>query len=175
MQVDHCPQQSMADRDARLTSRNAIGIVLLGMMLSACARTLPAEVTQSFEMAFSRNDLPGCMALFADDAQILPEHGEVIIGKPGIESFLKNQMTPVVSFNTVSTMTLVRGDIGIDQGQFKVRDVRHGADIELGKYIHIWKKIKGDWKLYRIIYNTDVAPRGEVSVGDPVPEEGYPN
>jgi hypothetical protein len=45
--------------------------------------------------------------------------------------------------------------------------LRRGVDIELGKYLHVWRNVNGDWKLYRIIYNTDVAPRAEVSVTQP--------
>lgn len=127
-------------------------------------RELPDDVLHSFEVAFTRDDIDACMALFADDAQILPEHGEVIKDRTGIENYLKNQMTPVVTFNTIADMSLVRGDIAIEQGHFKVRDVRVGNDIEWGKYIHIWKKVRGNWKLYRVMYNTDVAERMAVSV-----------
>ena len=140
--------------------------ISLCLPLAGCSRQqeLPNDVLHSFELAFTRDDIDACMALFADDAQILPEHGEVIKDRAGIESFLKNQMTPVVTFNTLADMSLVRGDIAIEQGHFKVRDVRVGNDIEWGKYIHIWKREKGDWKLYRVMYNTDIAEHVAVSV-----------
>jgi ketosteroid isomerase-like protein len=141
-------------------------LILLVLPLFACSRNqeLSADVLHSFELAFTRDDIDACMALFADDAQILPEHGEIIASRDGIKAYLQSQMTPVVSFNTMADMSLVRSDIAVEQGRFKFRDTRIGADIEWGKYIHIWKKVKGDWKLYRVIYNTDVAPAGEVSV-----------
>lgn len=139
---------------------------LPGLLLMACARndTLPREVTGAFEQAFNRDDIEACVDLFADDAQILPQQGPIVSGRDGIEQFLRNQMTPVVSFNTETDMSLVRGDLGVEQGHYKVRDVRRGSDVELGKYVHVWRKNDGDWKLYRIIYNTDVAPHTEVSI-----------
>jgi hypothetical protein len=73
-------------------------------------------------------------------------------------------MTPVVSFNTDSEMTMVRNDIAIEQGQYRVRDVRRGSDIEEGKYLHVWRNRGSGWKLYRVMYNTDVARDTEVSV-----------
>ncbi len=125
---------------------------------------LPEGLIQQFEIAFTRHDLEACLALFADDAQILPQHGATVTGRDNLADFLKNSMTPVVSFNTDTDMLLVRGDIAVEQGHFTVRNIRRGANIELGKYMHVWRKQHGEWKLYRMIYNTDVAPKGEATV-----------
>jgi ketosteroid isomerase-like protein len=139
---------------------------LLGLLLTGCAQRdeLPGSVTSAFEQAFNRDNLDAAAALFTDDAQILPEHGPVVTGRDGIKQFLKDQMTPVVSYNTETDMTLVRGDIGVEQGHYRVRDLRRGSDIEEGKYIHVWRKQGGDWKLYRMIFNTDISREAEVSV-----------
>ena len=32
------------------------------------------------------------------------------------------------------------------------------GDIDHGKYIVVWKKVGGQWKLHRDIFNSDVAP-----------------
>jgi len=142
---------------------------LLCLAVTGCASddTLPRSVVQAFEQAFNRDDIAACVALFTEDAQILPEHGPIVSGREGIKQFLKDQMTPVVMFDTSDDMTLVREDLAIEQGTYRVRDVRRGEDIELGKYLHVWRNVNGDWKLYRMIYNTDVAPRAEVSVTQP--------
>ncbi len=147
-------------------------MVALCLMLPACTRqdVLPSSVTQAFEIAFTKHDLPGCLALFADDAQILPEHGAVITGRAEIEAFLKNQMTPVVSFNTDTDMILRRGDVAVEQGHFTVRNIRRGTNIEMGKYMHIWRKVDREWRLFRVMYNTDVAPQGFATV-EPLPED----
>jgi ketosteroid isomerase-like protein len=139
---------------------------LVCLLISGCARNdaLPRDVVQAFEQAFNRDDLVATAALFTEDAQILPEHGPVVSGPEGIKQFLKDQMTPVVSFDTETDMSLVRGDIGLEQGHYRVRDVRRGSDIEAGKYLHVWRRERGGWKLYRMIYNTDVAQPAQVSV-----------
>lgn len=128
---------------------------------------LPEGLTQQFAIAFTMHDLESCLALFADDAQILPEHGSVVEGRESLADYLKNSMTPVVSFKTITDMLLVRGDVAVEQGHFTVRNIKRGANIEYGKYMHVWRKENGDWKLYRMIYNTDMAPKGEASVIGP--------
>jgi uncharacterized protein (TIGR02246 family) len=145
----------------------------LCLTLGACTKddALPRDVLQSFEQAFNADDMDACLALFDEDAQILPERGPIVSGRDGIQQYLQDQMTPVVSFNTEADMTMVRSDIAIEQGQYRVRDVRRGSDIEEGKYIHVWRNRGGEWKLYRVMYNTDVAPPTEVSVAQ-APSEG---
>ncbi len=147
-------------------------MLALSVTLGGCSsnEALPKSVVQSFERAFNADDLDACLALFDDDAQILPERGPIVSGREGIEQYLKDQMTPVVSFNTEADMSMIRNDIAIEQGQFRVRDVRRGSDIEEGKYLHVWRNRGAGWKLYRIMYNTDFAPDTEVSVAQ-APED----
>lgn len=140
---------------------------LLSVTLGGCGNvsdTLPKSVVQSFEQAFNADDLEACLALFDDDAQILPEHGPAVSGRDGIAAYLKDQMTPVVSFNTEADMSMVRADIAIEQGHYRVRDVRRGSDIEAGKYMHVWRNRGTGWKLYRVMYNTDIEVPTSVSV-----------
>jgi len=142
-------------------------LALLGVTLGGCgngSEVLPKSVVQSFELAFNADDLEACLALFDEEAQILPERGPAVSGREGIAAYLKDQMTPVVSFDTDAEMSLVRNDIAIEQGQYRVRDVRRGSDIEAGKYLHVWRNRGDGWKLYRVMYNTDMAAPTAVSV-----------
>jgi uncharacterized protein (TIGR02246 family) len=140
---------------------------MLSITLGGCgtrSEVLPKSVVQSFEQAFNADDLDATLALFDDDAQILPERGPAVSGRDGIEAFLRDQMTPVVSFNTEADMSMIRADIAIEQGHYRVRDVRRGSDIEEGKYMHVWRNRGTGWKLYRVMYNTDVAAPTSVSI-----------
>jgi ketosteroid isomerase-like protein len=147
--------------------------VLCAASMLGCSRTdtLPADVTGALEQAISRHDLAASVALFSDDAQILPQHGPAVRGRQEIEAYLNEWTTPKVTYDTDTELTLVRGDLGVEQGRYRIRNVRRGSDVEDGKYLHVWRRVGNDWKLYRIIYNTDVAPRTEVSI-EPAREEG---
>lgn len=141
--------------------------VVSSVTLGGCGTSsdsLPSSVVQSYEQAFNSDDLDATLALFDDDAQILPERGPAVSGRNDIAAFLKDQMTPVVSFNTEADMSMIRDDIAIEQGHYRVRDVRRGSDVEAGKYMHVWRNRGHGWKLYRVMYNTDVATATAVSV-----------
>jgi uncharacterized protein (TIGR02246 family) len=147
--------------------------ILCVAAMAGCSRsgTLPDSVTGAWEQAFTRHDLAGCVALFTDDAEILPQHGPKVAGKKDIAAFLEDSMNQRVSYDTDTQMTIVRDDLAVEEGRYVVRNVRRGLDVEEGKYLHVWRRVGNDWKLYRMIYNTDVEPRTEVSV-EPAREEG---
>jgi ketosteroid isomerase-like protein len=133
--------------------------------------TLPGDVTGAWEQAFTRHDLPACLALLTDDAEILPQYGPKVKGQKEIEAYLQDSMNKRVSYDTDTEMSIVRDDLAVEQGRYVVRNVRRGLDVEEGKYLHVWRRVGNNWKLYRMIYNTDVEPRTEVSI-EPAREEG---
>lgn len=151
-----------------------VACILCAAALCGCSRnetTLPGDVTSALEQAITRHDLAASVAVFAEDAQILPQHGPAVRGRQEIEAYLQDTITPKVAYDTDTEMTLVSGDLAVEQGRYRMRNVRRGLDVEEGKYLHVWRRIGTDWKLYRMIYNTDVEPRTEVSV-EPAREEG---
>jgi ketosteroid isomerase-like protein len=150
-----------------------VACMLCVAAICGCSRndTLPADVTSGLEQAITRHDLAATLAVFADDAQILPQHGPAVRGHEEIEAYFRDTITPKVAYDTDTEMTLVSGDLGVEQGRYWIRNVRRGSDVEEGKYLHVWRRIGNDWKLYRMIYNTDVEPRTEVSI-EPAREEG---
>ena len=147
--------------------------ILCAAAICGCSRdeTLPANVTSALEQAITRHDVAASVAVFADDAQILPQHGPAIRGHQEIEAYFQDTITPSFVYDTDTEMTLVSGNLGVEQGRYRIRNVRRGSDVEEGKYLHVWRRVGSDWKLYRMIYNTDVEPRTEVSV-EPAREEG---
>ena len=154
----------------------AISVVLVlgSCVLAACGqgdRALPRSVVQAFEQAFNNDDADALAALLTEDAQVLPQQGEIVSGRAEIRDFMKAQMLPIISFNTETEMSLARGDIAIEQGHYRVRNVRRGSEVEVGKYMHIWKRQGDEWKLFRIMYNTDVAPDTQVTVSEADDEE----
>src|SRR5688572_30720466 len=84
--------------------------ILCAAAILACSRsdTLPGDTTAALEQAFNRQDLTAVVALFAEDAQILPQHGPAIRGRQEIEAYFKDSMIPNVTYDTDTEMTLAR-------------------------------------------------------------------
>ena len=133
---------------------------------SACGnrdRSLPPEVTTAFEDAFASKDPAKVAALFTSDAQIF-EQDRPAVHREEIESYLAGHMDPILMFDTTVEQSYDRGDVGVEIGFYRFRDTRRGADVETGKYIHIWRKEGDQWKLFRTMYSTDRPVKVNVSV-----------
>lgn len=129
---------------------------------------LPAAVTTAVTRDFNQGDAIRTAAHYTDDAQILPPRHPLIEGKPAIAAFFAANIDKYIGFGNETTWSVVRGDVGIEQGIYKVRNVRVGEDVETGKYLRIWKKTNGGWKLYRDMFSPDSVMSEAVNVS---PEE----
>ncbi len=149
-------------------------IVMLSAHLTGCSspdQRLPPSVTGAVARDFNEGDAQATAANYADDAQILAPQHPAIQGKAAILNFFKSNIDKYLGFGNEATWSLVRGDMAIEQGTYIVRNVKVGENVEAGKYIRIWKKVNGAWKLYRDMYSSDSETPAAVSVS---PEEAAP-
>jgi ketosteroid isomerase-like protein len=148
-----------------------ISMLLACVDLAACAKTeeqLPQAVTTSVTRDFNQGDALRTAAHYTDDAQILPPRHPAIEGKPAIAAFFEANIDKYIGFGNDTTWSVVRGDVAVEQGVYSVRNVRVGQNVEAGKYIRIWKRINGTWKLYRDMFSPDTLLAEAVFVS---PEE----
>ncbi len=134
---------------------------------------LPDEVTSALENAYTRGDVAGCVAVYTDDAEIIAPDAPAIRGKQAIEAFYKDQVARDISFDTDSTLSLVQGDLAIEQGTYRVRNVRIGENVEYGEYLNVWRRSAGRWHAYRSMYNVMMSRHVGVSV-TPDEEDSVP-
>ncbi len=118
---------------------------------------LPKEVATALEMALTRNEPERCGQIFTEDAQIIPEDEPMVEGTAAIVAFCRNVAAPELVYDTTRTLSLRRGNLAVEQGTYRVRNVRQGADVESGQYLAIWKRVDGQWRIFRSIFNTEVA------------------
>lgn len=125
---------------------------------------LPPAVTSAVTHDFNQGDAVRTAAHYTDDAQILPPRHPLIEGKPAIAAFFEANIDKYIGFGNETTWSVVRGDVGVEQGVYRVRNVRVGQEVETGKYLRIWKKTSGGWKLYRDMFSPDSVMTEAVNV-----------
>jgi ketosteroid isomerase-like protein len=140
--------------------------VLVSLLASCTAHdgALPNEVTNALASAFTRGDAAACAALYSDDAAIISEDAAPVRGRDAITAFFRDQVTRDILFSTDSDVSLVDGSLAMDQGTYRVRDTRRGVDVETGQYLNVWRRIDGNWRVYRSMYNVTMSPRAGISV-----------
>jgi uncharacterized protein (TIGR02246 family) len=162
----------------------AVAILALTVSFSSCSETKTAETETVAEMAFetapdmdavkakiqerenafavaqSAGDVESLIALFTDDAISMGSDQEALVGKDAIRADMEANLSKRVEGNTSSfevsevfgTEDLVT-EVGIETNKNATGEV-----ISKGKYMAIWKKVNGEYLVFRDIYNYD-APK----------------
>lgn len=147
-----------------------LGVLALAA-LCACSsprqETLSSEVTDSVEKAVNSGDVKACAARFTDDAEVLQEDAAVVRGKQAIVEFCTAQIHPELSLDIVSTMSIVSGDLAVEQGTYRFRNVKIGVNVEFGEYLNVWRRQGKQWRIFRSMFDRTETLPTEVSVSEP--------
>ncbi len=149
---------------ARALALPAAAVLALAGCVSHDEQQLPSNVTTALEMAFNKGDIQACADLYTDDAEIISDRNNPVIGRKAIGEFFKQQVSRDLLFDTDAKVTVVSGNVAMEQGTYKVRNVVQGVDVELGDYLNVWRKTNGHWKAFRSMYNITRSPGALVSV-----------
>ncbi len=135
-----------------------IVMVLAGLALVGCGpreKPLPPDVITALQLRYNENDAKGAAELFTDDAAIMTEFGDTVRGKEAIYDYLRNDLDKRMQYWTTSESSSTTGNTGYDFGTLRIRDTVKGQDLETVKYMTLYRKVDGAWKIYRNIYNSN--------------------
>ncbi|HPF25608.1 MAG TPA: nuclear transport factor 2 family protein [Steroidobacteraceae bacterium] len=143
-------------------------LVLAALVLSACSEppvTLPEERHTALETAFNGGDVDACVALYTEDAEILAEDAPIVRGRRAIREYFVDQAAREIQLDTETALSIASGDLAVEQGTYRIRNVKVGQDVEYGEYLHVWRRgDDGLWHIFRTMINMTQAQRGSVSV-----------
>ena len=153
-----------------MNAHAAMCSALGSLLLVGCSReetsTLPPEVTSAFEQAASRADIDACASLFLDGAEIIAEDAPVVRSKQAVREFCQAQFARELNIDSDSALSIVDGDLALEQGTYRIRNVDAGRDVEYGDYINVWRRSGGEWRIFRSMYNMTEGPKPQVTVSE---------
>ena len=130
-------------------------------MLSSRSMSLTPEQeirkqNRAFEAAVVSRDMTTLAAAYTADARILPPGSEMIAGRDNIRQFWEGVLATLnVSSVTLETLTFEpAGDIGYEVGCATLHTAGGGPVMQV-KYVVVWKREDGIWKLHVDIWNTN--------------------
>lgn len=110
-----------------------------------------------FQSLFAQGDAAGMSELYTEEGMLLPTGSDFIQGKQGIQSFWQAVMDMGIKQAQLEIVEVERhGDTAVELGRYTLG----GADqqvLDQGKYVVIWKREDGAWKLHRDIWNSSLA------------------
>ena len=147
-----------------VTWLSRLALLVIAIASPVLAQTSPKAaieaVNKQFSAAVEKKDAAAIAALYTEDAMVLPQNFAMVKGRTEIkglfEGFLASGIKGI-SFTTIEVESF--GETAIEVGEF----VLTGADgtvADRGKSVVVWKRVKGEWKLHRDIFNTSLPPAG---------------
>jgi uncharacterized protein (TIGR02246 family) len=151
----------------KLASKQIAALLFASVLLSggASAQTVSDEqqirdLEQQWAEAVEERDLEAIVGLFAEDGQIMPPNARSVSGRePIAEAWQGILDLPELEFSFAPTAVKVAGsgDMAYVVGTYQLAYQGEEARVEdAGKYVDVWEKIDGEWKVVIETYNSDL-------------------
>lgn len=115
------------------------------------------EITQAhdrLEAAFSQQDPEMGASIYTEDAILFAPTAPPIRGHRQIRAFLRGTFNKGARSADFQTLDLEGTEQRLTEGgRYALRD-GDGQVLDLGKYLVVWRKVGGDWKIHRDMFNT---------------------
>ena len=114
------------------------------------------KLNESFMAAFQKGDTAAIGQMYAEDAYLLPSGGEMVKGRAAIQAFWTKAAEGISDFKlTTVDVKPLGNDAAREIGTFTLKTKGQPPQEVAGKYVVVWQKVGGDWKLATDIWNTD--------------------
>lgn len=110
----------------------------------------------SFSDSVMEGDIEAIGQAYTEDASILVNNRDIIKGRDKIEAYWTPGGSSRTIYHKIHPVEItITGDSAYDMGRYEGKTrTANGEEIEWkGKYVIIWKKINGSWKIYIDIWN----------------------
>ncbi|MBS0387708.1 MAG: DUF4440 domain-containing protein, partial [Proteobacteria bacterium] len=128
------------------------------------------DATNAWVQAYNAGDADKIVALYADDAIMMPPDGTSLKGHEAMKQYLSTDMAASkaagVTFALDADSGGVSGDLGWHSGFFHVAGA-NGASLATGKYVEVWHKADGKWLMIRDIWNNDAPAAAAAAAAAP--------
>jgi len=123
---------------------------------TAAIKTALSNVNKQYGQAFAKSDSSLFLNCYTSDACIMPAGSPVLCGSKGQLVFFKFAYKAGVRnivFNTVELFGLTEQFV-TEQGVYEMFDTNNNS-MGKGKYLVVWEKVAGGWKMHRDMFNSD--------------------
>ncbi|HKS22271.1 MAG TPA: DUF4440 domain-containing protein [Thermoanaerobaculia bacterium] len=146
-------------------------IALLAALLVAACASMPGsdaeqairKMDEEFSAAARAGNVDGMMAIYADDAVLMPPNFPAFRGRDAVRQFWSGFLAAGQIDATVAADRVIQsGDLAVEIGHYnlKITPKGGGAPIEdNGKFTLTWQRRGGQWKGIYDIFNSDRPAR----------------
>lgn len=148
-----------------------LGLIFVGLSTFAQQKPVDSKSDEQAIRSISKNwleltkkhDSGASAALFADNGVSYSMNQEPFVGPAAIKKHFDEDLAQnpkeVVDWSTEKVEVSASGDMAVEYGKFNVSGLGpNGTDSDMGKYITVYRKVNGAWKVTADI-GTSTKPR----------------
>jgi ketosteroid isomerase-like protein len=129
--------------------------------------------TASWMQSFNSGNAGAVVALYSDDAVLMPPNMPLARGTVAIKEAVAKEIAGAKKGGvTLAQGTLdeinVAGDMAWHSGSYVVKD-KAGKQVDAGKFLEVWEKKGGKWRIVRDMWNSDAAPGAAAAAAPAAP------
>ncbi len=133
----------------------AWAIVVGPEVSSARGDDVRAEIeaaNRAFGAAVRKGDYQAVAQLYTEDGQLIPPGAEIVRGRAAIAAYWKQGIEAGLNDLVLTTVDVESaGNLAYEVGTARVGN--SNRDATEGKYLVVWKRQDGTWRLHRDIWN----------------------
>lgn len=120
------------------------------------AKTDIIDANSEFARLYGEGDSTGVANLYTEDAKFMMEGSPATMGRENIQSVMSGIMSSGIEKVDLRTIEVWGDeDMVVEEGELTL--YKKGVEVDRGKYIVLWKKEDGQWKLFRDIFNSNLS------------------
>ena len=114
------------------------------------------QLNEKFVAAFNKGDAAAVAAMYTEDAVVLPPGADMVRGRENIRAFWAKTAEQIqdIKLTTVDVKPL-GPDAAREIGTFGLKTKGAQPQEVTGKYVVVWQKVGGEWKLMTDIWNSN--------------------
>jgi len=114
------------------------------------------KLNDAFAQAFNTGDMGSLARMYTEDAYLLPPGAAMMRGREDIQKYWRAGSEQVGDLKlTTEDVKPLGTDAAREIGSFSLRTKVQQPQEVAGKYVVVWQKVGGDWKLATDIWNMD--------------------
>jgi ketosteroid isomerase-like protein len=113
------------------------------------------RLAAAFAAAFNERDAGKIAAFYTDDAVVMPPDMPMVKGREAIETYYRRGFAQ--SSGTVRLAPFESEITGMTAFETGTSSMTIGNQAETGKYVIVYRRVKGEWKIAYDIFNNDAA------------------
>lgn len=144
--------------------KRILSAAAMSVLVVACAAPPSAQISteapamsEQWEAAFNAGDIEALAALYSENCRLLPPGEMMMEGRDAVRAVFGGMIEAGLSGTLSSVESMQAGDLAYNLGTYVV-SAEDGSIVGTGKFVELWRKIDGEWKMVNDIWNEDPGP-----------------